>query len=192
MTVRDARLQSEYEAMLRFRSDILRWEAVGSARPPDRYFLTYNLRSIIGFNSQGAPTYHRGFTVDVRFPPDYPRGKPIVVMASEPWPLHPNIWRPNGHFCLEGNQNWIPGVGVPLDALCFMIGQIIAYQEVNLNSPANTDPVVRQWVQINLRFDYGSKVSNPVDNSPIRLPDAEDTIRWGSESPAEPPRIKFG
>lgn len=192
MTVRDARLQSEYESMLRFRSDVLRWETIGTAEPPDRYRLIYNLRSIIGFNAQGGPTYHRGFTVEVRFPDDYPRGKPTVLMASTPWPVHPNIWKQNGNFCLEGNQNWIPGVGVPLDALSYMIGEIIAYQEVNLKSPANPDDVIRQWVQNNLRFEFGSKVSNPVDNSPIRLPDAEDTIRWGSEPPAEPPRIVFG
>ncbi len=190
MTVRDARLQSEYEAMLRFRSDVLKWQTIGNADPPDRYRLTYNLRSIIGFNAQGQPTYHRGFTVEVRFPPDYPVGKPTVIVASEPRPFHPNIFG-NGHFCLEGNQHWIAGVGVPLDALAYMIGEIIAFQEVNLKSPANPEYRLHYWVSNNLRFEYGSKVANPVDGTPIRLPDAADTIRWGDEPPP-PPRIVFG
>ena len=189
-TTRDKRLQSEYEAMLRFRSDVVMWQTFGPADPPDYYRLTYNLRSIIGFNAQGQPNYHRGFAVDVRFPANYPLDRPTVTLASEPRPLHPNIYA-NGHLCLDGNQHWIAGVGVPLDSLCYMIGQIIAFQEVNLGSVAHREPRLMTWVTNQLRFDYGSKVANPVDSSPIRLPDAADSIRWGDEPP-EPPRIVFG
>lgn len=184
MGVREDRLRAEYKAMKKFRSRVVTWQTVGHGNPPDVYYFTYNLRSIVGFKD-GKPQYHTGFEVEVRFPPDYPRSKPDVRLISKPWPYHPNIWS-DGRFCLEGTQHWIPGIGVPLDSLCQMIGEIIAFQEHNLNSPANADPVLKKWMR--------AKSSRlPVDPSPIRLPDAEDAIRWGDVGPSPPvPRIRFG
>jgi ubiquitin-protein ligase len=191
MSVREDRLWAEYDAMKKFRSQVVTWETVGNNRPPDVYLFTYHLKSIVGF-SGGKPKYHTGFKVQVSFPPDYPRGKPDVWLASEPYPFHPNIWR-SGHFCLEGTQHWIPGIGVPLDWICQMVGEMIAFQEVYLGSPANGDSTLKNWVKRSLSFRSPSKVSNPVDPAPIRLPDLEDAISWGSEpSPPRRERIRFG
>ncbi len=191
MSVREDRLQAEYNAIHRFRSQVITWQTIGSSNPPDVYHLTYNLNSITGFYND-RPQFHRGFKVKVRFPTDYPRSAPEVRLISNPRPFHPNIWS-DGRFCLEGTQKWIAGIGVPLDSICQMVGKIIAFQEVNLNSPANNDSTLRNWVVNNLRIENIATVTNPVDPSPIRLPDAADAIRWGDEPPAPPrPRIRFG
>ena len=185
MGVREDRLSAEHKAMLKFRSDIMKWETVGMSDPPDVYVITYELKSIIGFSSDEQPQYHTGYKVKIRFPSDYPRSKPEVHLTSSPRPYHPNIWVSGGRFCLEGNQNWIPGIGVPLDWLCQMIGEIIAFQHINLKSPANPDQILIKWIKNNQK-------NLPVDPTPIRLPDAVDTIQWGEAKPTPPPRIRFG
>lgn len=190
MSVREDRLRAEYNAMRKFRSNVITWQPVGNNNPPDEYHFVYNLRSIVSF-SNGKPKYHKGFKVKVRFPTDYPRGKPDVWLVSKPYPYHPNIFT-NGRFCLEGTQNWIPGIGVPLDWICQMVGEMIAFQEVYSRSPANGNSTLANWVEKELRFRSPSKVSNPVDPSPIRLPDLEDAISWGSEPSPPRQRIRFG
>lgn len=193
MGVREDRLWAEYNAMKKFRSEVVTWETVGNNSPPDVYHFTYTLKSIVGFSSKGKPKFHTGFKVEVRFPPDYPRGRPKVYLIGEPWPYHPNIWARDGRFCLEGTQHWIPGIGVPLDWICLMVGEIIAFQEVYLGSPANSDPTLTDWIENTLRFEGVAKTTNPVDSSPIRLPDVEDAIRWGDDKPSTSgPRIRFG
>lgn len=198
MSVREDRLWSEFKAMQKFRSQVINWEKGVNYDPPDVYRITYNLKSLIGFNSDGSPRYHTGFTVEVRFPPDYPRGKPDVRFVSDPRPYHPNIWHNDRRFCFDGNQqlygesHWKPGIGVSLDSLCEMIGKVIAFQEVNLKSPANNDGKLKDWIEKSFRFETLVRVSNPIDPSPIRLPDLGDVIRFGDE-PEEPrSRIRFG
>lgn len=193
MSVREDRLRAEHNAMKKFRSRVVTWETIGNSNPPDVYHFTYNLKSIISIRN-GDPQYHKGFKIEVRFPPDYPRKSPEVRLISKPWPFHPNIWVQDGRFCLEGTQHWIPGIGVPLESICQMVGEIIAFQEVNLKSPANGDSALRDWVVKNLRIENVATVTNPVDSSPIRLPDAVDAIKWGGDdSSSKPaPRIKFG
>lgn len=195
MGVRDDRLSAEYAAMKKWRSDVVTWRATGNSNPPDKYELSYNIKSIVDFDSNNNPVYHKGFKVIVEFPSDYPRSKPEVVLSSssKPWPLHPNIWR-DGRLCLEGTQHWIPGIGAPLDSICQMIGEMIAYQEVYTKSPANANSILLAWVEKNLKLEKGTanRVKNPIDTSTIRLPDIEDTIRWGDESKKDSGKIVFG
>jgi hypothetical protein len=64
-----------------------------------------------------------------------------------------------------------------------MIGEMIAFQEVYVKSPANGNLVLLEWVEKNMKLEKGTanKVKNPVDSSTIRLPDIEDTIMWGKD-----------
>lgn len=192
MSVRDDRLWAEYETMKKFRSQVVTWQTMNNNSPPDAYHFTYNLQSLVGFDATGKPKFHTGYRVTVTFPADYPRSKPDVRLIGNPRPYHPNIWVQDGRFCLEGTQHWIPGIGVSLDSICQMVGEIIAFQEVYLGSPANAAPELRAWVQGNLYIEGVSKVTNPVDPSDIRLPDAEDAIRWGNEPSRPTSRIRFG
>lgn len=191
MGVREDRLSAEYTSMKKWRSEVVTWKVIGNSSPPDEYELTYNITSIIGFESNNTPKFHKGFKVVIKFPPTYPRTKPKVFLANDIkfWPFHPNIWQ-DGRFCLEGTQNWIPGIGVSLDSMCQMIGEIIAFQEVNPSNPANNDPILHEWIRKSIKFkkDTTNRSENPIDKSIIRLPDIEDAIIWGKDDK----KIVFG
>lgn len=197
MDVKEERLQSEYETIKKWRSDVVSWKSIGDADPPEHYEIFYNLKSIIGFDKAGEPIHHTGFKVLIKYDGDIPRVGPVIRfdIKTKPWPFHPNIWT-DGVVCTEGTVNWLPGTGVPIDSICQMVGEIIAFQEVNINSPANTDEQLTTWVEKNLVFENGAetKVRNPVDNSTVRLPDSDDVITWGDEddSSHSEKRIVFG
>ncbi|MBK9781257.1 MAG: hypothetical protein IPP55_14580 [Anaerolineales bacterium] len=186
MGVREQRLSAEYSSIKKWRSEVVTWKVIGNSNPPDKYEFTYNLKSIIGFDPNKNPMFHQGFKVIIEFPSTYPRTKPEVFMATErkPWPFHPNIWK-DGRICLEGDDEtrWIPGIGRSLDSICQMVGEIIAFQEVNTDSPANNDPTLEEWIKKNIKFEEGAanRAKNPVDKSIIRLPDIEDTLVWGKD-----------
>lgn len=184
MGVREERLFSEYAFIKKWRSDVVTWKVLGGINPPSKYEFTYELKSIVGFDKNRNPIFHKGFRVIIDFPPTYPRVGPEVFLSenSKPWPFHPNIWK-DGRICLEGTQHWIPGIGAPINSICQMIGEIIAFQEVYIKSPANNDVVLINWVEKNIKLEEGTanKVKNPIDSSTIRLPDIEDTLVWGKD-----------
>jgi ubiquitin-protein ligase len=144
MNVHQARLQAEYEAMQKFRSQVVTWETLGDSRPPDTYTFTYYVRSIVGFEND-APIYRDRHKVKVHLPPNYPRCPPAVRVVSQPYVLHPNIY-PSGRVCIE--DRWKP-IGMYLDTICELVGQLIAYQKMNLSSPANSGDTLLAWVKPN-------------------------------------------
>lgn len=113
-------------------------------------------------------------------PANYPWGKPQVsFVGNRIW--HPNVWV-NGDICIE--DRYQAGIGIPLDSLCEHIGQIIAYQKYNLNSPANGDQRLRMWI-----LTHGEEAL-PTDTRDIRRP---RIVLGSTQNPSTPPsRIKFG
>ena len=182
MNVHEARLQAEHEAMQKFRSRVVTWEAVGTSDPPDTYKITYRLRSVVKFNGD-TPIYRSQHQAEIYLPPNYPRCPPTVNMISKPYVLHPNIYN-SGRVCIE--DRWKP-VGMYLDTICELVGQLIAYQKMNLRSPANRDQVLMTWVEAN-RHDF---TVIPTDSAQIRLPQVENVIVWGSEEDVPLPRIQW-
>lgn len=180
MSVHEARLWAEYEALQKFRSRVVTWEPIGYSKPPDVYRVTYQLRSLVGFEGS-TPIFKTGHEVEIELSPDYPRCPPVVWIISRPIVLHPNIWT-QGRVCIE--DRWKP-VGMYLDTICELVGKMIAYQTVNIYSPANRDPRLLDWVRAN----QDNPRYIPTDNSQIRLPAPEDTIVWGSEVEAPPWQI---
>ncbi|NJN66842.1 MAG: ubiquitin-conjugating enzyme E2 [Chloroflexaceae bacterium] len=182
MGVREDRLQSEYEAMQKFRSDVVTWETIGRGHPPDHYRISYHLRSFQSFDAQGNPQIvEQVWKVDIKMPPNYPWGKPEASFVGTPV-YHPNVWK-IGDICIE--DQYEAGIGIPLDVLCEHIGKIIAYQEYNLGSPANDDDQLVDWIT-----HFGESML-PTDPRNIR----KAQISFGELSrTTEPPRpkIKFG
>jgi len=182
MNVHEARLRAEYQAMQEFRSRVVTWRVVGTSDPPDTYEVTYHLRSVVGFDGD-TPIYRSQHQVEIYLPPDYPRSPPVVNMISQPYVLHPNIFT-SGRVCIE--DRWKP-IGMYLDTICELVGQLIAYQKVNIRSPANSDPVLLAWVEANC--DDSTVI--PTDHAQIRLPSVEDAIVWGREEEIPLPRIQW-
>ncbi len=183
MGIRDDRLRAELNNfVVEFRSQVVKWEIIGTNNPPDRIKFFYNLKSLVGFNEHKMPIYHTGFEVEISFPPEYPRINPAVSLTGKkPWPIHPNIWA-DGRFCLDGTQHWVPGIGVSLVSICQMVGQIISYQHVYLRSPAYVNIELTDWIKENLNFENnGATTKNPIDSSIIWLPETSpsDSIVFG-------------
>jgi ubiquitin-protein ligase len=182
MGVREDRLQSEFESMQKFRSDVVTWETVGRGRPPDHYRFHYDLRSIADFDPEGHPRIiQRVWKVEIKMPTNYPWGKPEASFVDDPV-YHPNVWK-IGDICIE--DQYEAGIGIPLDSLCEHIGKIIAYQEYNLGSPANDDWQLVEWVT-----KFGD-TALPTDQRNIRK--AQISF-GGTPDDAGPtrPKIKFG
>lgn len=159
MSVREVRLKAEYEEICTFRSDVVTVKPIGRSNPPDHYHLLYDLKTIVGFDQQGNPQIQqRTWKVEVIFPTNYPWGKPEVHFIGQRV-IHPNVWV-NGDICIE--DHWRAGIGIPFDSLTEHIGQIIAYQKYNLNSPANGDQQLRLWI-----LRYGDQ-HFPTDSRDIR------------------------
>ncbi len=169
MSVHEDRLLAEYSNMLNFRSQVVSWEVI-SGNPPDIYRFKYHLKSIIGFNNK-IPRFHTGFVVEADFPEDFPRNPPTVRFVKQPFAFHPNVLR-NGYIAWRNFKPWIPGIAVSVDWLCQIIGEMIAFQVYELNSLANSDTTLANWVRNNKHI--------PVDLASVRLPNAIDAIQWAA------------
>lgn len=187
MSVREARLRSEFEAISAFNSDVVTVKPIGRNSPPDHYHLIYDLKTIVGLDPQGNPQIEqRTWTVEVLFPNNYPWGKPEVRFIGQRI-LHPNVWV-NGDICIE--DHWRAGIGIPFDSLTEHIGQIIAYQKYNLNSPANGDQQLRLWI---LRNGDQYFPTDSRDVRRARIGFGQQTTQTPSKPPAAPRgKIKFG
>jgi ubiquitin-protein ligase len=130
MSVRLLRLQAEYERLLKLFSDHERIriaESVGN--PPDRYVIEYKVRGLVEEKSEvKEQLVHRA---EITLGPNYPRERPRCVMLTPVF--HPNI--DHLAICTED----IRSAGQTLDQTIVFIGEMIAYQAYNLQSPRNGD-----------------------------------------------------
>lgn len=88
-TLRDTRLNNEYEELKKMSSKGGMLEISGLDRPKERKItVIFRIPTIIGFNSSG-PVMRDVSTVDITIPADYPQGLPLSIMRErQPW--HPN------------------------------------------------------------------------------------------------------
>jgi ubiquitin-protein ligase len=138
MSVRLARLQSEYER-LKFVFDghehIRILEAIG--RPPERYIIEFRVRGLV---EEGGQIVERDtHRAEITLGPDYPRRMPRCVMLTPVF--HPNI--DHLAICTED----IGSAGQTLDRTLIFIGEMICFQAYNLQSPRNGDAA--RWTREN-------------------------------------------
>lgn len=191
MNVRDSRLSKEYHDLKKQKSNVITWETIGPDFPAYQYLIHYDLKSIVGFDSRGYPVFHKGFDVKIRYPLSFPEKGPVVSLASSPQLIHPNIYD-DGRICFEGEQNWVTWIGFSLHSLIYMLGKIIAYQEVNLPEAATSDEDLKQWVKENFEFDRETTtVLNPVDPSEMWATSYDDVI-IPDKNQKDSNRIVFG
>ncbi|MEZ4883383.1 MAG: ubiquitin-conjugating enzyme E2 [Chitinophagales bacterium] len=117
--------------------------------PPDAYLIHYNVKSIIGINSDKSPIYGFHHTAEISFPSDYPSvtSPPRCYMRTPIW--HPNIRydEPNkGHICVNDKAL---GAWHTLDMLVRFIGEILQYKNYHAinTDPYPEDPMVAEWVR---------------------------------------------
>lgn len=155
---RDNRLAKEHELLDDFcsQSKLVDYEAVPrkGGLPPERYIITYYVRSIIGIDEDKSPIYGDEHIAEIVIPPEYPLGgQPSCYMKTPVW--HPNIkfdGRFAGKICV--NKKAL-GHWHTMNMMAERIGEILQYKNYYaINEPpypedANVATWVRQYAEPN-------------------------------------------
>jgi ubiquitin-protein ligase len=139
MSVRVRRLQAEYarvRALFASHPRIRIVEAAGD--PPDRYVVEYQLTGLV--EEAGELKERQTHRAQIVLPTNYPRQRPRCEMLTPVF--HPNI-DPLG-ICTED----IGAAGQTLDQAIVFIGEMIAFQAYNVQSPRNAEAA--RWTLENL------------------------------------------
>ena len=128
------RLRADYERMMELdaRSDLIDVEAVGPA-PPERYIVTYKVKSVIGTNRKKEPKLGSEHKVEIYLHSEYPHRWPGLKWLTPIW--HPNINHANGSVCIDAAW-W--GAARSLDRLVIMMGEMLQYK--NFHDDPNSPP----------------------------------------------------
>lgn len=138
--LRAIRLKNDYEKMASMRNRAISW-TVDNPDNPEHYVITYNIRTIVGLNSQGKPIYRDKSTVDITFPPEYPMIKPRAVMREQQ-PFHVNWYT---------DRSWCPGHWSSDEALWSYIrrmGKTIQFDKRYTNPGSAANPSAKAfWLE---------------------------------------------
>ncbi len=163
--IRLNRLKEEYRRMveLKAKTDLIDFEVVELVpnSPPEKYIIKYSCRGITGLSSDKKPIYSFDHKISIYLWAEYPRQQPYIRAKTRIW--HPNIRYDSGEVCLN-----IWAASRTLDEICIMIGEMIQYNEYNLDSPL--DHNVAEWAKNN-------KSLFPIDDRPLLCDDPTYAIR---------------
>jgi ubiquitin-protein ligase len=131
------RLRGDYERMMELaaRSDLIEVKAldVSPGMPPERYIVTYKVKSVVGIDKNGKPKMASRHQVEIYLHNDYPHRWPGLKWLTPIW--HPNINHVNGSVCID--VAWW-GAARSLDRLVIMMGEMLEYK--NFHDDPNTAP----------------------------------------------------
>jgi ubiquitin-protein ligase len=136
MSVRERRLQSDYERLIKLVSIYRRNLTIEVARgnPPEVYILAVKGRSIASLDvfDGKTPVYRQEHRMRVEFSADYPAISPRVTMLGPVF--HPHIWPQNNVVCLGPWR-----ITESLDNLVLRLCSVLFYDpsQFNWNSLAN-------------------------------------------------------
>jgi ubiquitin-protein ligase len=122
--------------------------------PPEAYHVEYMIRGLQR-GKGNKPLPREQHLVEIRLTSDYPRLSPQCKMLTPVF--HPNI--DPGTICV--GDHWT--AGERLVDLTIRIGEMIAYQAYNIQSPLDAEAAM--WADLNA-------ASLPVDSRPLRPSDA--------------------
>lgn len=111
-------------------------------RAPEKYLISFRCIGLMK-TPTGDIVETRQHLLDVVFGLDYPARPPRFVWLTPIW--HPNIVMP--YLCTEGRPF---AIGVTLDQICLMVGQMIQYRNYNLADPLGVQgKEVAEWAARN-------------------------------------------
>jgi ubiquitin-protein ligase len=126
--------------------DIQPIRTVGPLKIPNKYLITYHLRTIVGINDDQSPNYGYHHEIEVELPQKYPLESAKIYAKTPVW--HPNVQfhgKFKGRVC--GNTlNF--GKGYGLQQLVFRIEEILKYKNYHAEHthPFPEDGKVAEWV----------------------------------------------
>ena len=114
--------------------------------PPLGYIINYEIKSIVGIDSNQMPIIGDFHQMEIEIPENYPIEKPRLTMKTEIW--HPNI-KSHGHFRgkICSNQD-ATGAYYSIAQLILRVGEILQYKNyfVENRPPYPEDQLVAEWV----------------------------------------------
>jgi len=114
--------------------------------PPLGYIINYEIKSIVGIDSNQIPIIGDFHQMEIDIPENYPIGKPRLTMKTEIW--HPNI-KSHGHFRgkICSNPDAL-GFHSTLAQLILKVGETLQYKNyfVENRPPYPEDQLVAEWV----------------------------------------------
>ena len=153
-TRRQTRLASEFERIkeLTNRSSKINFKILHEERSsslPDKYEITYKLKSITGINEDKSPKYGEEHKMQITLPPGWPAAgsPPDYYILTDIW--HPNIKSTDpykGHVCINSKAI---ATHEGLDDLVVRIGELLQWKNYLAEDkpPYPEDTVVAEWVR---------------------------------------------
>jgi len=151
---RDRKLAREYQRVqdLVERSSKISFKILHETRSsklPDKYEITYQLRSIVSINDDKSPNYGRQHKLQITLPPNWPAADspPDYYMQTEIW--HPNIKSTDpykGHVCINSKAI---AIHEGLDDLILRVGELLQWKNYLAEDkpPYPEDLTVAEWVR---------------------------------------------
>jgi len=141
------RLQADYQLMrdLAAHSSLISFTSESSlpGLPPERYFVTFACKGIVGVDSSGRPKYASRHQVQIYLHNQYPQRWPGLQWMTPIW--HPNIHHLNGTVCIDAAW-WTASRS--LDRLVIMLGEMVQYKNFHddpTKPPFPWDPEAARW-----------------------------------------------
>jgi ubiquitin-protein ligase len=155
LSPRARRLKADADQMMRRFRDC-DWVKIRSASgdPTDTYEIEYKISSIEQGKSAEKPVPRELHVVEIKLTGEYPRTKPLCRMLTPVF--HPNI--DTATICV--GDHWT--AGERLADLVIRIGEMLAYQAYNIQSPLNAEAAM--WADLN-------KAALPLDTRNLHPPE---------------------
>ena len=176
------RLQRDYELMqeLASRTDFISFVAQSPRPnlPPERYIVTYKVKSIANVDRQGNPVFGDRHQVEVYLHNQYPQRWPGMKWLTPIW--HPNINHLNGSVCIDAAW-WTASRS--LDRLVIMMGEMLQYKNFHddpTKPPFPWDPEAARWCR---EYRKTHPHAFPVDRRELMRP---ERVKLGTSPGARP------
>ena len=146
-TPRFRRLKADYDKMLELKaqSELIDFQVVDvkPGSPPEKYIVTFNVKSIVGVDPFGKPQFADKHQVAIYLHNEYPQRWPGLKWLTPIW--HPNIKGANGSVCIDAAW-WTAARS--LDRLVVMLGEMAQwknYHDDPTKPPFPWDAEAAKW-----------------------------------------------
>ncbi len=182
-TPRYRRLKADYDKMLELKahSDLIDFQTVDPQPgfPPEKYIVTFNVKSIVGVDLIGNPRYADRHQVAIYLHNEYPHRWPGLKWLTPIW--HPNIKGANGSVCIDAAW-WTAARS--LDRLVIMLGEMAQYKNFHddpTKPPFPWDAEAAKWSR---KYRASHPGCFPVDSRELLRPERVK-LRAPSEASAK-------
>ena len=193
-TPRFRRLKADYDKILELKaqSELIDFQVVDAkpGSPPEKYIVTFNVKSIVGVDSFGKPKFADKHQVAIYLHNEYPHRWPGLKWLTPIW--HPNIKGANGSVCIDAAW-WTAARS--LDRLVVMLGEMAQWKNYHDDPTIPPFPWDAEAAKWSRQYRMTHPGCFPTDTRELLRPERVK-LSSGATSSAKPtvnarPRIKI-